>query len=89
MTQFLIVIAGISFAASLFVRMTDPMVPLIAADLGVDVQAAALLGTAFALPWAIMQPVLGPLGDLLLSNTAGITAKVTAPSIIGNINPVV
>ena len=63
MTRFLIVIAGISFAASLFVRMADPMVPQIAADLAVDVKTAALLGTAFTLPWALMQPVLGPLGD--------------------------
>jgi predicted MFS family arabinose efflux permease len=84
MTQFLIVIAGISFAASLFVRMTDPMVPLIAADLGVDVQAAALLGTAFALPWALMQPVLGPLGDLL-----GKTRVITTCVIILGLSAVV
>jgi predicted MFS family arabinose efflux permease len=50
-TRFLFVIAGISFASSLFVRMTDPIVPQIAADLAVDVQVAAMLGTAFALPW--------------------------------------
>jgi DHA1 family inner membrane transport protein len=65
MTRFLFVIAGISFASSLFVRMTDPIVPQIAADLSVDVQLAAMLGTAFALPWALMQPILGPLADLV------------------------
>jgi predicted MFS family arabinose efflux permease len=73
MTRFLFVIAGISFASSLFVRMTDPIVPQIAADLFVSVQTAAMLGTAFALPWALMQPVLGPLGDLL-----GKTRVITA-----------
>src|SRR4029453_2038988 len=64
-TRFLFVIAGISFASSLFVRMTDPIVPQIAADLAVDVQLAAMLGTAFALPWALMQPILGPVADLV------------------------
>ena len=65
MTRFLFVIAGISFASSLFVRMTDPIVPRIAADLSVDVELAAMLGTAFALPWALTQPILGPLADLV------------------------
>jgi predicted MFS family arabinose efflux permease len=45
--------------------MTDPIVPQIAADLAVDVQLAAMLGTAFALPWALMQPILGPIADLV------------------------
>jgi predicted MFS family arabinose efflux permease len=65
LTRFLLVIAGISFSSSLFIRMTDPIVPQIAADMAVDVQTVALLGTAFALPWALMQPILGPLGDLV------------------------
>ena len=65
MTRFLLVIAGISFASSLFVRMTDPIVPQIAADLAVDVQLVAMLGTAVALPWALTQPILGPLADLI------------------------
>lgn len=45
--------------------MTDPMVPPIAAEFGVDVQWVTLLGTAFALPWALMQPILGPLADII------------------------
>lgn len=65
MTRILIVIAFASFAAALFARMTDPMVPQIAADLAVDPHSVALLGTAFALPWALVQLVLGPVGDLV------------------------
>ncbi len=84
MTRFLIVIAGISFASSLFVRMTDPMVPQIAAALDVNVQAAALLGTAFALPWAIMQPILGPLADMV-----GKTRVITSCVIILGVSAVV
>lgn len=75
MTYFLLVLAGINFAASLFVRLADPIVPAVAADFSVDVQSAAMLGTAFALPFALMQPILGPLGDLL-GKTRVITACV-------------
>jgi predicted MFS family arabinose efflux permease len=54
-----------SFASATVSRITDPLVPGIAADLNVEVRSAALLATAFALPWALAQPVLGPAGDLL------------------------
>src|SRR5262245_59489367 len=36
---------------------------MIAADLAVDVKTAALLSTAFAFPYALVQPVLGVTGD--------------------------
>ena len=36
---------------------------MIAADLAIDVKTAALLSTAFAFPYALIQPVLGALGD--------------------------
>jgi len=65
MNRILVVVAFASFVASLFIRMIDPLVPQVAADFAVEPRTAALLGTAFALPWAIMQPVLGPLGDLI------------------------
>jgi predicted MFS family arabinose efflux permease len=38
-------------------------VPKIAADLGIAVSTAALLSTAFTFPYALMQPVLGMIGD--------------------------
>jgi len=65
MNQILLVVAFIGFSSGLFGRMTDPMVPQIAADFGVEVQWVTLLGTAFALPWALMQPILGPLADII------------------------
>ena len=49
------VLAGVStvaFATSLFSRAVDPIVPAIAADLGVTPERVALLSTAFALPFA-------------------------------------
>jgi predicted MFS family arabinose efflux permease len=39
------------------------VIPLIAADLHIDVKTAALLSSAFAFPYALIQPVLGVTGD--------------------------
>lgn len=41
----------------------DPLIPKIAADLTIDVNTAALLSTAFTLPYAVAQPVLGSIAD--------------------------
>jgi len=38
---------------------------MIAGDLAVDVRTAALLSSAFTLPYALVQPVLGVTGDLI------------------------
>lgn len=54
-------IAG--FASTVSSRIADPLVTTIAADLGASVKSIALLATAFALPYALIQPVLGPIGD--------------------------
>jgi predicted MFS family arabinose efflux permease len=51
------------FASTLFSRVVDPVIPQIAADLRVDVKTAALLSTAFTLPYALTQPVLGTIAD--------------------------
>jgi predicted MFS family arabinose efflux permease len=40
------------------------VIPQIAADLAVDVKTAALLSTAYTFPYALVQPVLGSLGDI-------------------------
>jgi len=53
------------FASSLFVRAVDPVTPQIANDLSVDIASAAMLSTAFALPYALVQPVLGAMADML------------------------
>jgi predicted MFS family arabinose efflux permease len=51
------------FAQTLFTRAVDPVIPQIAAELAVDVKTAALLSTAFAFPFALIQPVLGVTAD--------------------------
>src|SRR5438874_5767725 len=91
------VLAGVStvaFATSLFSRAIDPIIPPIAADLGVAPEKVALLSTAFSLPFALIQPVLGPLADgfgktrvmtvclLVLVATAAIGATATSFSVL-------
>jgi predicted MFS family arabinose efflux permease len=65
MTRELTVVALIVFVTSLFTRSVDPVIPQIADGLLVDIPTAALLSTAFALPYAVVQPVLGALADMM------------------------
>jgi predicted MFS family arabinose efflux permease len=59
------VLAISGFAGTFAGRMVDPLVNVIALDLDAAVESIALLATAFALPFALIQPVLGPFGDAL------------------------
>jgi predicted MFS family arabinose efflux permease len=59
----LLVIALAGFAAALIVRIIDPLVPEIAREFASTPQHIALLASAFAFPYALGQPILGPLGD--------------------------
>jgi predicted MFS family arabinose efflux permease len=54
-----------NFASSLFMRAIDPMIPQVGHDLATDPATVALLTTAFALPCAALQPVLGPVADMI------------------------
>ena len=53
------------FASALATRFVDPMITVIARDLVADPLNVALLSTAYALPYALIQLVLGPVGDAL------------------------
>ncbi|MGA2126560.1 MAG: MFS transporter [Xanthobacteraceae bacterium] len=59
------VVSLIAFATALFTRAVDPIVPPIARDLAVPPATVALLSTAFALPFALIQPLLGPIADMV------------------------
>ncbi|MCC0016412.1 MAG: MFS transporter [Rhodobiaceae bacterium] len=56
-------LAGLGSNISL--RLVDPLVPTIAGEFGLSVATVATLATAYALPYAIFQPVLGPVGDAI------------------------
>jgi predicted MFS family arabinose efflux permease len=51
-------------AGSIMLRSVDPMIPQIAADLATDPARVTLLATAFALPYALVQPILGACADI-------------------------
>lgn len=57
------IVALVVFAQTLFTRAVDPVIPMIAADLAIDVKTAALLSSAYAFPYALVQPALGVAGD--------------------------
>src|SRR5262249_52219798 len=65
MNRLLNIVGVVTFATSLFTRSLDPVIPQIAANLRVETATAALLSTAFALPYAVLQPALGPIADVL------------------------
>ncbi|MBP0443299.1 MFS transporter [Roseomonas sp. SSH11] len=65
-TRRLITLYGLAaFTTSLASRSLDPILPEIARDFAVATDAVALLASAFALPYALVQPLLGPVGDAL------------------------
>lgn len=63
-TRRLIVVLGVGgFASSFSMRILDPAVPTMAAQLQRSVDDIALLATGFSLAYAFGQPILGALGD--------------------------
>ena len=63
--RLILVLACAGFGSSFALRSVEPMVGVLARDLASDTHTVALLSTAFALPYALIQPVLGPIGDAL------------------------
>src|SRR5262249_45835912 len=65
MNRLLNIVGVVAFATSLLTRAVDTVMPHIANHLLVEPATAALLSTAFALPYAALQPVLGPIADVV------------------------
>lgn len=65
MARELNLMAFVVFATTLFMRTVDPIIPQIAIGLGVAATTAALLSSGFTLPYALIQPLLGALADML------------------------
>lgn len=59
----ILILSVCGFASALSSRFVDPLIGVIARDLGADPLKVALLSTAFTLPYAFIQPILGPVGD--------------------------
>src|SRR3954469_15540640 len=63
MRSVFLVFAVCAFASGFALRTIDPLIVPIAQRFAVSPATAALLSTAYALPYAAAQPFLGPLGD--------------------------
>jgi predicted MFS family arabinose efflux permease len=62
----LVLVFGLGgFASTLATRLTDPLVAVLATEFGEDPARVALLATAFTLPYALIQLVMGPVADAL------------------------
>ena len=70
------IMALVVFATSLFSRSVDPIVPQIALGLNVAPATAALLSTGFTLPYALIQPLIGAIADMLSKTRLIITCMV-------------
>lgn len=61
MLLFILSLCG--FSGALATRLPDPLITTIASDFATSVGVVAILSSAFALPFGLSQPFLGPTGD--------------------------
>ena len=78
-TRSIVLLALAGFASQAQVRVTDSLLPQIAADLDASVGAAAIVVTAYAIAHGSTQLLIGPLGDrfgkyLTITLTAAVSA---------------
>src|ERR1700737_857614 len=62
-TRSIILLAGAGFASQAMVRVTDSLLPQIAADFATSVGEASIVVAAYALSHGSIQLVIGPVGD--------------------------
>ena len=62
-TRSIILLAGAGFASQAMVRVTDSMLPQIAADFGTTVGEASIVVAAYAMSHGSIQLIIGPVGD--------------------------
>jgi MFS transporter, YNFM family, putative membrane transport protein len=62
-TRSIILLAGAGFASQAMVRVTDSLLPQIAADFGTSVGEASIVVAAYAVSHGSVQLIIGPVGD--------------------------
>jgi len=62
-TRSIILLAGAGFASQAMVRVTDSLLPQIAADFGTTVGEASIVVAAYAVSHGSIQLIIGPVGD--------------------------
>jgi predicted MFS family arabinose efflux permease len=61
----MLILASAAFASTYSGRTAEPLVGVMARDLASTPETIALVSAAFALPFAFVQPILGPIADAL------------------------
>jgi MFS transporter, YNFM family, putative membrane transport protein len=64
-TALILVLGVCAFASGFGLRIVDPSIPLLAAEFGTSLTVTSLVVTAFSISYALGQPILGPLGDVM------------------------
>lgn len=88
----ILILSVCGFASALSSRFVDPLIGVIARDLDADPLRVALLSSAYTLPYAFIQPILGPVGDAygkeLVSKVliVSLTLVLAAASVMGDLN---
>jgi predicted MFS family arabinose efflux permease len=63
--RLILILAVSAFAGTFSGRAVEPLTGILAAEFAAPVERVALLAAAFAIPYALGQPFLGPVGDAL------------------------
>jgi len=63
MRQIIFWLSAAAFITIAIMRVTDPILPIVASEFELTVGKASIIVTAFALPYGLFQLVYGPLGD--------------------------
>ena len=63
MGQIIFWLSAAAFAVVAIMRVTDPILPIVAIEFGLTVGGASVIVTAFAVPYGLFQLLYGPLGD--------------------------
>jgi predicted MFS family arabinose efflux permease len=64
-TALVLVLGLCAFASGFGLRIVDPIIPLLAGEFGTSLTVTSLVVTAFSISYALGQPILGPLGDVI------------------------
>ena len=63
MNQIIFWLSAAAFIVVAIMRVTDPILPILADEFGLTVGKASIVVTAFTVPYALVQLLCGPLGD--------------------------
>lgn len=82
-TRTIVLLAAASFASAASMRISDPMLPLLAREFGIGISAVTGVVSLFAIAYGIMQFAYGPLGDRV--GKLRVIAAATLACVLGHV----